>query len=211
METRTTQLGEAVRILTGDFAFKTAIATRDVPTIESVLQNHGSRVGADVMMLVDLDHGLVAESRAIAAGSSALPETLRVLLREAGVAGSAAGAGALAEDRYQLLVLPVAWIVTGFAINDSLARELSQFTRLEVSFVPVTGDGPRRVIASSLPAKERVALGAAVAGRVAQQTGVVPLQMAGDEYLGPTQVRGKSEPVAIFAVLGIEDGVAAST
>ena len=52
---RTQQLGEAARLLSGDYAFKTVYATQDAGTILSALENHQARIGADVMMLVSLD------------------------------------------------------------------------------------------------------------------------------------------------------------
>lgn len=185
MNTRTTQLSESVRILAGDFAFKTAIASGDVPTIESVLLNHGSRVGADVMLLTGLDFRLIAEAPAISAGG--LPGPLLELLLRAEVEGRAAGAVMLGGRHFQLLVapvlapLPVAWIATGFEIDDGLARQFAQFTRLEVSFL-VSGGLPR-VVASSLPADLRAGLPSAMTAAPPVTAALLPVDMGGDEYL----------------------------
>ncbi len=54
-EERRSQLVNVASILTSDFGFKRAIATGDLPTIDSVLKNHGDRINADLMMLIDLD------------------------------------------------------------------------------------------------------------------------------------------------------------
>lgn len=183
MDTRSTQLGESARILAGDFAFKTAVASGDVPTIESVLLNHGARVGADAMLLADLDFRLVAETPAITAG--ALPEPLLVLLRRAENEGRAAGAVTLGGKSYQLLVvlapLPIAWIAIGFEINDALARDFARFTRLEVSFLSA---GPvLRMAASSLPGTLRVGLPAAMTAAPPATAALMPVDMAGEEYL----------------------------
>lgn len=188
MDARSDQLGESVRILAGDFALKTAIAGGDVPTIESVLENHGSRVGADAMLLVDLDRRLVAATPALQVQDSVLPGSLRSLLDRAETEGNAAGAVTLGGRQYQLVVvpvlapLPVAWIVTGFAVDDRLAREVSQFTRLEVSFLPAAG-GPQ-VIASSLPEALRLRLPASLAAAPQAQLPMTPFEFDGEDYLG---------------------------
>jgi len=190
IEARTEQLTESVRILAGDFAFKTAIATGDVPTIGSVLENHGSRVGADVMLLVSLDHALIADSRGgRQSAAKPLPRPVLDLVRIAEEKEQAAAAVALDGAPYQLLVLPVlapnpvAWIAAGFDVDDRLARDLRQFTQLETSFASRRSDGQARIFASSLPAAERGALAEAAARGMPQQEGMVSMSVAGEEYL----------------------------
>ena len=48
------QLELAASVLSGDFSFREAIATQDRATVLSVLRNHGSRIGARVMMVLSL-------------------------------------------------------------------------------------------------------------------------------------------------------------
>ena len=50
------RLLQAAEVLSKDFAFRKAVATGDAPTISSVLENHGTRIQASVMMLVSLDN-----------------------------------------------------------------------------------------------------------------------------------------------------------
>ena len=47
-------LTEKVRLLSSDFAFKSAFATRDTETIRSVLKNQHQRVGENIMLLLSL-------------------------------------------------------------------------------------------------------------------------------------------------------------
>ena len=54
LDVRTQQLVAATRLLSGDFALKTAVATSDHATTASVLENHRQRVDADVLMLATL-------------------------------------------------------------------------------------------------------------------------------------------------------------
>src|SRR5947209_13697923 len=62
LDTRARQLSDSLRVLALDFAFREAIASADVPTITSVLANHGSRIAADAVVLVDLDGKVTADT-----------------------------------------------------------------------------------------------------------------------------------------------------
>ena len=62
-ESRTQQLVAATRLLSGDFALKTAAATADQETTRSVLANHRQRIEADVLMLVSPEGSIAADTR----------------------------------------------------------------------------------------------------------------------------------------------------
>src|SRR6185436_6836531 len=62
LEGRGRQLSETVRVLASDFAFREAVASADEPTINSVLTNHRSRIGADTAMLISLDGNVVSDT-----------------------------------------------------------------------------------------------------------------------------------------------------
>ena len=49
-------------VLASDFGFKQAIATQDKKTIKSVLINHGKRINADLMLILDLEGSLLTSS-----------------------------------------------------------------------------------------------------------------------------------------------------
>ncbi len=187
IELQTEQLSESVRILTGDFAFKTAIATGERDTVRSVLENHGARVGADVMLLLALDSGLIADTRDAASGT--LPPALMHLIRVAEQDERAWAVISLDGQAYQLLAMPVlapvpvAWIVAGFKIDDRLARQLQQFTKLGVSFFYESGGGPVNIMASSLPPAMRAELSGIPDLAVRAKDSVVPMQLQGEEHL----------------------------
>ena len=63
LESRSQQLVAATRLLSGDFALKTAAATADQETTRSVLANHRQRIGADVLMLVSPEGSVAADTR----------------------------------------------------------------------------------------------------------------------------------------------------
>ena len=63
LEFRSQQLVAATRLLSGDFALKTAVATADQETTRSVLANHRQRIEADVLMLVSPEGSIAADTR----------------------------------------------------------------------------------------------------------------------------------------------------
>ena len=54
LKARERLLVTAATVLTADFGFKQAVATRDAQTISSVLLNHSRRIDADLMLLLDV-------------------------------------------------------------------------------------------------------------------------------------------------------------
>jgi diguanylate cyclase (GGDEF)-like protein len=156
------QLTQAASVAAADFGFREAVATHDSKTVASALQNHGDRVHADVVMLVDLNGKLIADSMSAGHEGAAFPfpNLIRTVARQ----GDASSFGIINGRAYQLVTVPVkapitiAWVVMGFAIDDSLSREMSSLTSLDVSFLKVDGSGKWAVLASSLPAETRTAL-----------------------------------------------------
>ncbi|WP_397378500.1 cache domain-containing protein [Pseudomonas sp.] len=63
LEVRGRQLHDAVQVMAADFGFKDAVASGDTETIRSALANHGARINADVMMLLDLNGNLQIQQR----------------------------------------------------------------------------------------------------------------------------------------------------
>ncbi|MGV3628767.1 MAG: adenylate/guanylate cyclase domain-containing protein [Betaproteobacteria bacterium] len=187
IELRTEQLSESVRILTGDFAFKTAIATGERATIGSTLENHGARVGADVMLLLSLDNTLIADTRSVA--GEGLPPALMHLVRVAEQSDRAWAVISLDGQPYQMLALPVlapvpvAWIVAGFRIDDKLAREMQQFTKLGVSFFYEPVDAPVNILASSLPPAMRAELTRIPDIFTRAKNNVEPVTLQNEEHL----------------------------
>ena len=208
VDARSMQLAESVRILTGDFAFKTALATKDVPTIQSVLQNHGSRVEADLMLLVSLERTPVADAAADQPRPLSAP--LVKLIETAESQERASGAITFDGRPYQMIALPAAapfpvgWLVTGFEMDDKLAKELRQFTQLETSFVARTG-GRGRLIASTLPEPQRGVLAGWLETGMPVGDGMMSTVIAGEEYLSRVVMLGSGDDaVAVLVQRSLE-------
>jgi class 3 adenylate cyclase len=139
LESRSRQLAAATRLLSGDFALKTAAATADQATTRSVLENHRERIGADVLMLVSPEGSIVADTRDT--GRRGTPFAHRRLLDEAEHSRGTSRIVTMDGVLYQLAVVPllapdpIAWLCAGFLIDDRTAADLRRLTGLHVSFL----------------------------------------------------------------------------
>ena len=138
LDIRAKQLFESAEVLTSDFGFKTAVLGKDRSTILSVLNNHGARIGADLMMLASLDGQLIASTDQASQQQGHFP--FKALLPEAEEGGGLMRTVMLTGNAYQILMLPIkaptiaAWTVVGFQINSQLAKQLKDLTTLDVTF-----------------------------------------------------------------------------
>lgn len=161
LEQNARQLQQAAIVLAGDFAFREAVATRDTGTIISVLNNHGRRINAQVLMLSAPDQRLLADTRRATTGSEPYP--FPALLRRAARDGGTTAIAVLDGQPYQLVVVPVkapvliAWVTMGFVIDDRAARDLHALSALQVSFVGQE-TSRWRLYSSTLPPMQRAAL-----------------------------------------------------
>src|SRR5262245_52219393 len=87
LDIRSRQLVTATRLLSGDFALKTAAATSDHATTASVLDNHRRRADADLLWLASLDGAVLADSQGPARRGAPFPAPR--LLAEADRSGQA--------------------------------------------------------------------------------------------------------------------------
>ena len=183
LDQRRDQLALAARVLAADFGFRSALLTGDRDTIESALQNHGSRIDASLMLLLGLDEAAIARYPDI--GDYQLKQ-LSPLIEEARTRGTAGGFRQAAGALYQVVVvpvlapIPVAWVVVGFVVDDVLAEDLKRLTGLEVSFVNDAASAAA-VVASTLEGEPKSALNEALT--LFRGQGAVGL-IDGVEYFG---------------------------
>jgi diguanylate cyclase (GGDEF)-like protein len=180
------RLEQAASILSADFAFRQAIATNNTGTIVSVLRNHGARVGATVMTLVDLDKSVRADTRD--ENLTGKPFAFPALVERSASTGKASSI-VLIDGRVQQLVVvpvlapdPIAHVALGFEVNDGVARELNQITGLEVTFLSRMRGTGWRIHSSTVPVALRDSLVAAFAKPADEATGFRKLELAGETY-----------------------------
>jgi hypothetical protein len=124
------QLNGAVRVLAADFGFREAVASKDIPTILSAIENHGSRIDAGVVVLIDVDGHVIASTvPELAANDRA---ELREMVEHPPSRSDSPAIRMVAGRPYQLVLAPVrapeviAWVAMGFVINDKLAADMAQ-------------------------------------------------------------------------------------
>ena len=150
LDNRAAQLSNSVRLLAADFGFRQAIATAEQATIDSVLQNHGSRINAQLALLLNpqgellasstsLDATDIAQLRPVTLGSSAVTEILLI-----------------DGQAFQMVLVPVrapvviAWVGMGFLIDVPLAEQIKGITGSEISFIQLD-DNANQTLTSTLP------------------------------------------------------------
>ncbi|MCR9277092.1 MAG: EAL domain-containing protein [Pseudomonadaceae bacterium] len=154
LDARQAQLATSVRVLTADFGFVSAVATRDQATINSVLSNHGQRIGADLALLIGNDGALISAgrdgvdtaelNRELARSITRGAETSRHIIRWQG-------------EAYQLFTAPVkaprtiARAGMGFKLDASISEEIAQQANLDVSLGFVDSDFNWKMVSSTLP------------------------------------------------------------
>lgn len=127
----------AARVLTADFGFKQAVATRDENTIKSVLINHGNRIQADMMLLLNTEGQLLQLASQTQVELDQFQNSLnRLPLRMDESQFLIAN-----NSIYQVMVLPVkaprliAYSVVGFKFDQKAVDELNELTGLDLSIV----------------------------------------------------------------------------
>lgn len=154
LDNRERQLFSSAEVLAADFGFKQAVATREAATINSVLQNHGERISADVMALVSLQGASISSTPATAlpAGVFPFPELIDTVIQD----GGAVTMMMLNQRLYQVVMLtvdaptPIAIALIGFEVDQDLVRHLKELTQLHTT-ISVIEKGTKQYAISTLP------------------------------------------------------------
>ena len=188
LEERDTRLLQAAVLLADDFAFKSAYATRDGPTIESMLHNHGHRIGADIMYLLSLDSEVIASTLGEGEEAAAFIHPELLAAAQADPHGEATAIVLIDGEPFQLVVVPVliprhdAWVAMGFAVDDPFVAHFREVTQSHISLM-VREETAWRPLASTLPAAERQALSDQLATNPGSPGSAFNLRLAGEDYV----------------------------
>ena len=136
---REEQLFTNARVLTDDFGFKSAVASQDNATITSTLENHGNRVGADMMALLSLSGSITSStSEGLQSGQQfPHPQLVQNALQQGGENAFIV----VNNELYQVLLLlveapnPIAIAAIGFKIDKPVLARLKSITLSDVAIV----------------------------------------------------------------------------
>ena len=197
------RLAQVAQLLSLDYAFREAAATHDLPTMQSMLTNHGARIGADKMSLMSLEGEVLADTlEPRRAGQRFQPAQL---LQSAEQNGQAIG---IVHDEgrvFQVAVLPVlaptpiAWTLVGFAVDTRLANDLRSLSSLDVTFLSQSPDAAWSLLASTVPAEQARSL---AQEEDAYRSRVLELGRAGDARIVVVLSRSLEEARAPYRRLG---------
>jgi diguanylate cyclase (GGDEF)-like protein len=172
---RGSRLASAVDVLTTDFGFREAVASRDAPTLLSAIENQRARINADLVIVLNPEGHPVASTLGTLSADTQ-NELKDVIVSDAD--GEILQLYRLIDGRpYQVVLAPVlapepiGWAAMGFALDDGVATDMSRLLGVDVSFV-AGGQGKPQYVASSLDRQERPAL-VAVTGAPAEVPFVV--------------------------------------
>ncbi len=136
LKTRQQDLFKTASLLTADFGFKQAVATRDKATASSVLNNHGRRINADIMALAHLNGEVYASNFDWDSSSY----DLKTLFNKSTESGHVVQFFTVGKDVYQIVLLPVkapipiAYTLIGFKVDNELLASLKNLVILDVTF-----------------------------------------------------------------------------
>ncbi|HZV24171.1 MAG TPA: EAL domain-containing protein [Luteimonas sp.] len=199
------RVASSVQVLSLDYALRAAIAQRDEATLLSALHNHGRRVGATQMLVLDVDGRVEADTGGVYANSARFPYTDLV-----GRALDKPAAAVVASQghAYWMVVVPVfapdlvGFIAAAIPVDDARLAQLQQQSALPRS-VELASLTPRgwQVLArgrDSMPLAQRLAAQQRALPRSPQLTVV-----AGREYVAQAVWLNRSQQSApVVAVLG---------
>lgn len=145
-------LNTSVETVVKDWGLRQSIGQRDFDTLQSVLQNHSNRVGADVALFVDNEGALAVST---IRQNKDLPQQILDLVNNSSSI-TFQTITEINQRHYQLVLtevkapIRVGWLGMGFEIDDDMANRYSEISGVNISFVlPMSHS--LQFIASSLP------------------------------------------------------------
>lgn len=130
-------LRQSAILLAADYGFRSAVNSDDIQTIQSALENHGKRIGATQVALLDNQLGLRAMSL-----SEDDMSFVDVLAQVAPLLAQQPQGGKIVilnGRPYQLVMVPmraplvVGWVLMGFPVGLPLAQEMQQLLGVQVA------------------------------------------------------------------------------
>lgn len=191
---RAEHLRTSIEVLAADYGLKEAAATLDRETIRSVLDNHSSRVGADIAAILDLDGKVLAST-----GDAGVDEMFDAgaitgdddaTLRELTVS--------LNGTSYHVFAVPLkaplktGWIALGFRVDRQLIDQIRGLTGLDAAIVEA--DAAAFAIASSLTS-------AAATAQAQPQAGEIYAEGGPDEQILAVRTPLVGDDSRVFVVL----------
>ncbi|WP_425256879.1 putative bifunctional diguanylate cyclase/phosphodiesterase [Rubrivivax sp. RP6-9] len=132
-------------VLAADYGFRAALSTGDVDTLDSVLDNHSARIGAEIGAWVDT--GFVVRAVHDDGGAMADTAVMQRVAAELARQPRASQVALLGGRPFRFVAVPVraplviGWVVMGFPIDRALLDDMRDLSRLHVVLALPGGPG----------------------------------------------------------------------
>ncbi|KQO26192.1 diguanylate phosphodiesterase [Acidovorax sp. Leaf76] len=149
------KLRQGSALLAADYGFRSAVNSGDAQTIQSVLENHGSRIGAAVTALLGTDLELRAAS--LSDSMEEFPATLRQIVPPLAAKPQGSQIAVMGGVPYQFVMVPlrapvvIGWVLMGFPIDQPLADEMRRLLSVHVVLALQDKNGVVTMPVSTLP------------------------------------------------------------
>ena len=218
IDARKERLVHAARILSADFPFKQVVALDDRDTLLSAMDNHRTRIGAELMMVVALDGSRMVDTlhRDAAVTGPAVPAAVPRLIERARQTGEVSDFVLVDGRPYQVVVVPllapapIAWIGMAFLLDLPFAEEVQRTTSSHVSFVYVDAASRWSGVTSTLAPPAQQALLAALSGKGPQGvSGPLDVPGADSETLVIPLPTSSGVPISVILQRSLADAMEA--
>ena len=139
LDSLSARVSDMVEVLALDYPFRQAIAQRDHDTALSVLRNHGLRVGASRMILIDLDGTITADTQPQQPRQMHGVFPYQELLREAATTGRGSALASFGQTVCWTVVVPVlapipiAFVAACIPVDQTFLSNLTTLSPLPMS------------------------------------------------------------------------------
>lgn len=136
---RSVQLEESAGVIAKDFGFREAVATSDIATVASALENLAGRLDVDAAMIV------MKSGETIRAGQEAIGQVDPVVWSALQAFGSETGVIKLGDQPYQVVSVPVraphlvGWVMFGSELGPAKMAELEKLSSIPLNASVVFG------------------------------------------------------------------------
>ncbi|MEH6799113.1 MAG: diguanylate cyclase [Halopseudomonas sabulinigri] len=184
LKLRQQQLAQSTAVLAADYGLRETLSSGDRPTIESMLDNHGKRIGADLGVVRGLEGRLIAK---VEPGLDESPDDLdtrRLVSEEGGMHIESADSDG--QSAFQFATVPVmtprpsAQLTMGFAVDEAFVKDLSELNGLGVSVLSRGKEGDWQMLASTLDGDQNNSLAQLLPAQPDEQ--VLSGQLHGEKY-----------------------------
>jgi signal transduction histidine kinase len=190
---------EGARLLAADYGFREAVLSHDRETIASALSNHGARIGASSVALLDTRLATLAISDGNLEDAASTAAAAARLAATAARTGGASEITVIGGQPRHVVLVPVkapmlmGWVLVCFPLLDALAESVHQLSSVDLTLLSRTRPDQRWSVALSRlsPAQAEALAGRSWAdepdthpdadGRARAEPGLTDLQLDGHE------------------------------